>query len=59
VFQIHRNVRPGAINADPARIANEAEACTAQPLLLRVDPGGARFTVTVPSRNVDREFSAR
>ncbi len=59
VFQIHRNVRPGAINADPARIANEAEACTAQPLLLRVDPGGGHFTVTVPSRNVDREFSAR
>lgn len=58
VFQIHRNVRPGAVNAEPSRVANEGEACTAQPLHLRVEPDGSRFTVRVPSRGADREFSA-
>ena len=58
VFQIHRNVRPGAVNAEPSRVANDTEACTAQPLHLRVEPDGSRFTVRVPSRGVDREFSA-
>jgi competence protein ComEC len=58
VFQIHRNVRPGAVNAEPARIANEAEACSAQPLHLRVEPDGTRYTVQVPSRSTERVFSA-
>lgn len=59
VFQLHRNVRPGAVNVEPARIANDAEACTAQPLTLRVEPDGRRYTVAVPSRDVERVFSAR
>jgi competence protein ComEC len=58
VFQIHRNVRPGAVNADSTRIANDGEACTAQPLHLRVEPDGTRYTVHVPSRGTDRVFSA-
>jgi beta-lactamase superfamily II metal-dependent hydrolase len=59
VFQLHRNVRPGAVNVEPARIANDAEACTAQPLTLRVEPDGRRYTVAVPSRDVERTFSTR
>jgi beta-lactamase superfamily II metal-dependent hydrolase len=58
VFQIHRNVRPGAVNAEPSRVANDGEACTAQPLHLRVEPDGTRYTVHVPSRAADRIFSA-
>lgn len=58
VFQIHRNVRPGAVNAEPSRVANDGEACTAQPLHLRVEPDGARYTVHVPSRGAERVFSA-
>jgi competence protein ComEC len=58
VFQIHRNVRPGAVNTEPARIANEAETCTAQPLYLRVAADGTRYTVLVPSRSTERVFSA-
>jgi competence protein ComEC len=58
VFQIHRNVRPGAVNAEPSRVANDGEACTAQPLHLRVEPDGTKYTVHVPSRSADRVFSA-
>jgi beta-lactamase superfamily II metal-dependent hydrolase len=58
VFQLHRNVRPGAVNAESARIANDAEACTAQPIHLRVAADGTRYTVLVPSRSVERDFSA-
>lgn len=58
VFQIHRNVRPGAVNTEPARVANDAEACAAEPLHLRVEPDGRRYTVLVPSRNTERVFSA-
>jgi hypothetical protein len=59
VFQLHRNVRPGAVNTEPARVANDAEACTGQPLRLEVEPGGTRYTVFVPSRSVERVFSAQ
>jgi beta-lactamase superfamily II metal-dependent hydrolase len=58
VFQIHRNVRDGAVNAEPSRVANDGEACTAQPLLLDVDSLGSNYTVRVPSRNTVREFAA-
>lgn len=59
VFQLHRNVRAGARNADPTRVANEGEVCTGQPLLLHVEPDGTRFTVVNPSRSAERVFSAR
>ena len=29
VFQLHKNVREGAVNTEPARIANELEQCPA------------------------------
>ena len=51
VFQLHRNVREGAVNTEPARIANELEQCTGERLHLRVDPDGEHYTVEVPSRH--------
>ena len=59
VFQIHRNVRPGAVNTEAGRIANAEEACAGHGILLRVDPSGERFVVSIPSRNADRAFSAK
>lgn len=59
VFQLHRNVRPGAVNAESGRIANLDEACTAQLIRMRVEPSGSRFVVSIPSRLVDRVFSAQ
>ncbi len=59
VFQLHRNVRPGAINAERSRIVNDAEACQGHPLQLRVDPRGDRYTVYVPSRDAERVYQSR
>lgn len=59
VFQLHRNVRPGAVNAEMGRIANADEACKGQLITLQVEPHGSRFTVSIPSRSADRDFSAK
>ena len=59
VFQLHRNVRPGAVNVDAARVANPDEACTGNPLVMRVEPDGNRFVVSIPARHTDRAFSAQ
>jgi len=59
VFQLHRNVRAGAVNVESARIANADEACTANPMTMRVEPDGHRFIVSIPARHVDRVFSAK
>ena len=59
VFQLHRNVRPGAVNTETGRIANAEEACTAQLITMQVDPNGGGFVVSIPSRNADRAFSAQ
>jgi competence protein ComEC len=59
VFQLHRNVRPDAVNTESGRIANIDEACTGQLIALRVDPPGGDYTVSIPSRHVDRAFSAK
>lgn len=59
VFQLHRNVRAGAVNAEAARLANHEEACAGHPLMMRVAPDGRRIVVSNPSRQMDRVFSAR
>ncbi len=59
VFQLHRNVRPGAQNAESARIANDQEACKGVPLRLRVDPAGDRYVVYNPSRDGERVYMSR
>jgi len=59
VFQIHRNVREGAVNAEPARVANEEENCKGAYIHLKVDERGAHFTVEVPSRQTVREYDVR
>ena len=59
VFQLHRNVRPGAVNAESGRIANLDEACKGELITLRVEPNSSRFVVSIPSRVVDRAFSAQ
>ena len=59
VFQLHRNVRPGARNTDPARIANADETCGGAYIRLRVDRGGEHYTVEVPSRETVRHYDTR
>ena len=52
-----RQARRGQHRA--GRIANVDEACKAQLIGLRVEPHGGRFVVSIPSRSVDRAFSAK
>jgi competence protein ComEC len=59
VFQLHRNVREGAKNTEPARIANEEEACQGKFIHMRVEPRGAHYTVDIPSRGTTRDYDAR
>ncbi len=58
VFQLHRNVREGARNTDPARIANPDENGAGTYIRLLVDPNGSHFTVLVPSRNTVRHYDS-
>jgi competence protein ComEC len=59
VFQLHRNVREGAVNTEPARIANEQEQCKGERLQLHVAPDGEHYTVEVLSRHASRAFDSR
>jgi hypothetical protein len=59
VFQLHKNVREGAVNTEPARIANEQEQCNGERLTLHVAPDGEHYTVEVPSRHTSRAFDSR
>jgi competence protein ComEC len=58
VFQLHRNLQEGAHNTEPARIANDQEACTGQFIRLRVSARGDKFNVDVPARQTDRAYPA-
>jgi beta-lactamase superfamily II metal-dependent hydrolase len=59
VFQLHRNVREGAINAESARIANPDEACNGSRIELTVAPDGNSYSVDVPSRTTTRKYYSR
>jgi competence protein ComEC len=59
LFQLHRNVREGAVNAEPARVANAAEQCRGEMLRLRVDRRGEHYAVEIPSRGTVRDYNSR
>ena len=59
VFQLHRNVRAEDLNAPAAFIANDEEQCAAHYLKLSVEEGGARYTVTVPSKGTSKTYESR
>jgi hypothetical protein len=56
VYQLHRNVRENAVNAEPARVANADETCGGSYIHIKVEPRGAHYTVEVPSRQTVREY---
>ena len=58
VFQLHRNVRDGALNAEPARIANTEENCKAAYIHIKVDPHGEHYSVEIPARGTVRNYDA-
>ena len=59
VFQLHRNVREGAINTAAEFIANESEDCDAAFVRLSVSPDTKQYTVAIPARNRSWTFEVR
>ena len=63
IFQAHRNLRPGeeANNTAPEKIANttDAENCTANPILLEVNPEATSYVVSVPSTGHQASFDVK
>jgi competence protein ComEC len=59
VYQVHRNVREGAINTAPERIANLEEDCGGNYVKLTVDPSGKSYTVSVPSTHHQRTYKTK
>ena len=63
IYQVHENVREDRENnTSPDMIANHgelADGCAAHPVRCSVAPGGASFTMRVPSRGHERTFQSR
>lgn len=59
VFQLHRNVREGAVNTQPEFIANEHEDCDAAFVRLSVAPDARQYTVAIPARDRSWTFETR
>ena len=58
VFQLHRNVREGAVNTDPEYVANVDENCAAAVVRLTVSPDAKRFAVAIPARKASWDFES-
>jgi hypothetical protein len=59
IYQLHRNVREGAINMAPERIANLAEACAGHHVMLSVEPSGKGYTVSIPSNRSRQSYKSK
>jgi beta-lactamase superfamily II metal-dependent hydrolase len=59
VFQLHRNVRDGAVNAEPTFVANDQEECGAAFVRLTVAPDAKRYSVAIPAKNASWSFDVR
>jgi competence protein ComEC len=58
VFQLHRNVRDGAINAYSAYVANDDENCSAATIKLTVSADTKHFRVSIPAKNAFWSFES-
>jgi len=59
-YQLHRNVREGALNTAPERIANLEEAtCAGELVKLSVEPSGKGYTLSVPRTRHRRSFEVK
>jgi competence protein ComEC len=60
IYQVHRNLRTdGSPNAPDEFIANAGKECQASFIKLSVDPGGATYTVSVPSTGHTKTYRSR
>jgi hypothetical protein len=58
-YQLHRNVREGAVNMGPEWIANLEEACAGHHVKLSVEPSGKGYTVSIPSNRTKRSYKTK
>jgi competence protein ComEC len=59
VFQLHRNVRDGALNTDAPLVANDTQDCNAAFVQLTVPPAAKRYTVAIPAKNGSWTFEVK
>jgi competence protein ComEC len=60
IYQLHRNVRTTDKDNAPADfIANDEEACQGNFIKLAVDPTGKSYTVTIPAKQISRNYRTR
>jgi beta-lactamase superfamily II metal-dependent hydrolase len=60
IFQLHlRSEVDAALQAPPARIANDEEPCQGKNILVDVDPSGSRYTIHVDGRDQTSSFDTR
>jgi competence protein ComEC len=59
IYQVHRNVKEGALNTAAERIANLEESCAGNYLKVSVDASGKSYTVFVPSTRHQRTYKTK
>jgi competence protein ComEC len=59
VYQVHRNVREGALNTEAALTANRDESCAGDYLKLSVDAGGKTYALFVPSTGHHKAYETK
>jgi len=59
VYQVHRNVREGALNTVDARIANREENCQGEFIKMSVDPAGGSYVLSVPATGYSEAYKTR
>jgi beta-lactamase superfamily II metal-dependent hydrolase len=58
IFQMHRSLRPGAINTSDDHIANADEACKGEGIAMTVAPDGKSYTISIPSTGFKETYRA-
>jgi beta-lactamase superfamily II metal-dependent hydrolase len=59
IYQLHKNVREGAVNMAPERIANVAESCAGEHVRLSVEPSGQEYAVSVPATRSKKSYKTK
>ncbi len=59
IYQVHKNLREGALNTHEDYIANTQKECQANFIKLSVDPSGKSYTVSIPATGHHRTFESK
>jgi len=59
IYQVHRNIRDGALNTVDPRIANREENCAGHFVKMSVDADGGSYSLAVPSTGYREAYRTR